>query len=110
MADLTISRGAKRAAIGLLILTLLVGGGNLWASWNEERGVQQAAASSCKFFADLAGVPVTVSPATGKASLLGVQIVSDSRLAWRGLRCPGILRAPSASFERWAKYYRLPYR
>lgn len=110
MDDLTISRGAKRAAIGLLILVLLVGGGNLWASWDETRGVQRAAASSCRFFADLAGVPIAVSPATGKASLLGVQIVSDSRLAWRGLRCPGSLPPPSPSFEQWAKYYRLPYR
>lgn len=108
--DLAISRGAKRAAIGLLILTLLTGAGNLLASWDEARGVQQAAASSCRFFADLAGLPLTVSPATGKASLLGVQIVSDSRIAWRGLHCPGVLPPPSASFTRWAEYYRLPYR
>jgi hypothetical protein len=35
MADLTITRGARLAAVGLLILTLLVGAGNLWASWDE---------------------------------------------------------------------------
>lgn len=35
MADLTITRGARRAAIGLLVLTLIVGGGNLWASYAQ---------------------------------------------------------------------------
>jgi hypothetical protein len=108
MADLTITRGARRAALGLIALTLLVGGGNLWASWDEARGVQHAAASSCRFFADLAGVPITVVPATGKASMLGVQIVSDSRVAWRGLGCPGTLPPPSPSFALWAKFYGLP--
>lgn len=110
MASVTITRGARRAAAGLLVLTLLVGAGNLWASWDLTRGVQHDAASSCRFFADLAGVPITVSPATGRPSLLGVQIVSDSRLAWRGLGCPGTLPPPSASFAQWAKYYHLPYR
>lgn len=110
MTDLTITRGARRAAIGLLILTLLVGAGNLWASWNEERGTRHAAASSCRFFSDLAGVPVTVAPGTAKASILGVQIISDSRLAWHGLGCPGVLPPPAPSFVRWAQYYRLPYK
>jgi len=110
MADLTTTRSARLAAAGLLILTLLVGAGNLWASWDETRSVQHAAASSCRFFADLAPLPITTSPATGKASLLGVKIVSDSRLAWRGLGCPGSLPPPAPSFAQWAKYYRLPYR
>ena len=106
----TITRGARRAAVGLLVLTLITGAGNLLASWNEARGVQHAAASSCRFFADLAGVPIAVSPATGKPAELGVQIVSDSRIAWRGLGCPGVLPPPSPSFAQWARYYRLPYR
>jgi hypothetical protein len=110
VADLTITRGARLAAIGLLILTLLTGAGNLWASLDLTRGVQQDAASSCRFFADLAGLPVAVTPATGKAALLGVEIVADSRLAWRGLGCPGALPAPAPSFILWARYYRLPYR
>ena len=45
MADLTITRGARRAALGLLILVLLVGGGNLWASFDLTRGVQRADAA-----------------------------------------------------------------
>ena len=111
MADLAISRGARRAAAGMLALMLLVGAGNLLASWDEARGVQHAAASSCRFFADLAGVPISVSPATGKPpARLGVQIVSDSRIAWRGLGCPGVLPPPSPSFMLWAQYYRLPYK
>ena len=95
---------------GLVALTLVVGGGNLWASWTEGQGVQHSSASACRFFADLAGLPVTVTPTTKKASLLGVQIVADSRLAWRGLGCPGTLAPPAPSFEQWARYYHLPYR
>ena len=42
MRDLTITRGARRAALALLILVFLTGGGNLWASWIE---VQHQAAA-----------------------------------------------------------------
>ncbi len=74
----------------------------------QVRALQRAVTSSCKFNADLAGLPITVSPATGKATLLGVQIVSDARATWRGLGCPGMLPPPSPSFAKWARYYRLP--
>lgn len=42
MADVTITRGARLAATGLLILTLLVGAGNLWASWDEVHAYKAA--------------------------------------------------------------------
>jgi hypothetical protein len=51
VADLTITSGARRAALGLLILVLLVGGGNLWASFDLTRGVQRtdaAQVASCQ--------------------------------------------------------------
>lgn len=64
--------------------------------------------SQCRFDGDLAGLPLTVNPATHTASELGVKIVSDSRVAWHQAGCPGRLAAPSPSFARWARYYHLP--
>lgn len=63
--------------------------------------------ASCAFYRDLAPLPVTVGP-DGKASRLGVQIVSDSRSAFIGEDCPGRLPAPAASFVRWAALYGIP--
>ena len=40
MADLTITKGARLAAVGLLILTLIVGAGNLLASYLEVQASQ----------------------------------------------------------------------
>jgi len=104
-------KAAHRLARSLVILfavTILLAGANLLYTDREVRAAQRSAAGACKFFADLAGLPVSVNPATGAPSLLAVQIVSDSRVAWRGLGCTGWLPAPSASFERWAKFYHLP--
>ncbi len=108
MPDLTMTRGARWAAIGLLLLTLIVGGANLLATYLQVHTVRGAVQAECRFNHDLGGVPITINPATKKASLLGVEIVADSRLAWRGLGCPGQLPAPSPSFVRWALYYHLP--
>jgi type II secretory pathway pseudopilin PulG len=38
----TITKGARRAAIGLLVLTLITGIGNLWASYAEVQASQAA--------------------------------------------------------------------
>lgn len=65
-------------------------------------------AASCHFAADLGGAPITVSPATGKPSLLGVRIISDSRVWWHGQHCTGPLPPPAASFRHWATFYKLP--
>lgn len=40
MADLTITKGARLAAVGLLILTLIVGAGNLLAAYLEVQASQ----------------------------------------------------------------------
>lgn len=64
--------------------------------------------AQCRFDADLGGVPVSINPATHEASVLGVKIVSDSRVAWRLAGCPGTLPRATPSFLRWAKFYHLP--
>jgi hypothetical protein len=72
--------------------------------------VRQQTRSDCAFYRDLAGLPVSVSPKTGKAAKLGVAIIAHSREAWRGHGCGGTLPPPDPSFARWAKFYGLPYR
>lgn len=72
------------------------------------RKLEREVKSSCRFDGDLAGVPITLNPATRRASELGVKIVSDSRVAWRLAGCPGRLASPAPSFLRWARFYRLP--
>lgn len=42
MTDVTITSGARLAGFGLLILTLIVGGGNLWATHSEIHAAQAA--------------------------------------------------------------------
>jgi hypothetical protein len=67
--------------------------------------------SQCGFLHDLgnvAAVPVSVNPATHKASKVGVAIIADSRSAFRSLSCPGQLTKPGPSFVHWARFYKLP--
>jgi hypothetical protein len=101
--------GARRAVVYLFALSLLLGGLNLLFTAREVNQLRAATRSACQFAADLAGAPVVASPA-GKASRLGVSIVSDSRQQWRGLGCPGRLAPPAPSFVKWARYYHLPSR
>jgi hypothetical protein len=70
--------------------------------------LQQEVKSECQFNGDLAGLPVSENPATHEASILGVKIVSDSRVAWRIAGCPGKLAPAAPSFIKWAKFYHLP--
>lgn len=63
--------------------------------------------ASCGFYHDLTPLPITTGP-TGKASRLGVQIVSDSRATYVGQGCPGPLPPPDPSFVRWARYFGIP--
>lgn len=73
----------------------------------QVNNVRRGDASSCAFFGDVAGAPVT--PANGtEPSKLGVAIVSDARLAFIGRKCPGSIPAPGAGFVHWATYYHLP--
>lgn len=61
----------------------------------------------CNFDRDISGVAVVASP-NGKASELGVKLVSDSRGEFLGLGCPGDLHNASKSFRHWAAFYDLP--
>lgn len=110
--------GARRGLLYLLVLGVAV---NLAAFWLSARSVNDirvqqlklhaAVLNLCQFNADLgnaAASPVTLNPMTHKASPLGIQILADSRAAWRGLGCPGRLEAPSPSFSHWARAYHLP--
>jgi hypothetical protein len=109
--------GARRGLTYIFLLTVILIGGSYWQSSQAQNRLasQQAALrmsvqAQCRFDADLGSAPITLNPATGKASLLGVSIVSDSRVAWHGLGCPGKLAPPSPSFLKWSKFYGLPYR
>ena len=102
--------GAPRAIAGLFVITLAMFGLNLLFTAREVSDLRHAVQASCHFAADIGGVPIQVNLKTGRAPLLGVKIVSDSRVQWHGLGCPGHLVPPARSFVHWAKVYRLPYR
>ena len=126
-ADLSITPGARRAArhlawslsmlflvtIGLLAASFLFQNSQLQQVRSNSAGLAAAVAleqkqihADCGFYGHLSGLPVTLGP-DGKASRLGVQIISDSRGAFLGHGCPGTLPPPSSSFEKWAAYYHL---
>ena len=100
--------GARRAIVVLFLLTCLLAGLNLLFTVRQVAAVQDALIASCEFDSDLGTAPITVVPPAKKAGLLGVKIVSDARVAWRGLGCPGKLAPPGKGFVHWAHYYGLP--
>jgi hypothetical protein len=100
--------GARRAVVFLFVLAFVIGGINLGVTFRQTGALRSALTASCKFDSDLGAAPVAVNPSTGKASVLGVTIISDARVAWRGLGCTGELGRPAPSFVRWARYYHLP--
>jgi len=102
------SRGARRGFVYLSVLMLVLTAANLVWTSRETGAANSKTQALCRFDADLGGAPVGTDPKTGKASLLGVSIVSDARVAWRQTGCAGQLPAPSPSFRQWAAYYRLP--
>lgn len=112
------SPGARRGLLYLLVLGIAINTAAFWLSARSVNDVRYqqdrlhaAVLKLCQFNADLgnaAADPVTLNPATHKASELGIQILADSRAAWRGLGCPGALQAPSPSFTHWAREYHLP--
>lgn len=102
------TRGAARAFVALSAVTMTIAlAGFLWTA-AAVNSAEDRARALCRFDADLAGVPVAVSPKTGRPSLLGVSIVSDARTAWHQAGCGGRLPPPDPSFTRWARYYHLP--
>lgn len=92
----------------LAVIVFLLAGANLLFTARDVNQLRGAVLASCHFNADLGTVPVSVNPKTGQASLLGVSIVSDARVAWHRLGCDGRLAAPAPSFVRWARFYKLP--
>ena len=102
------SRGARLGFVYLAVVTLVLAAANLLFTSQEVTQVRGAVLAECRFNADLGSAPVAVNPKTGKASLLGVSIVSDARVAWQQLGCTGRLMPPQPSFVRWAKAYHLP--
>lgn len=102
------TRGARRAIVVLFGLVVLLAGLNLRFTVSQVSAVHSALVASCKFDSDLGTAPVTVVPPAKKAGLLGVTIISDARVAWHGLGCPGKLAPPGAGFVKWARYYHLP--
>ncbi len=102
------SNGVRRGFVYLLVLILVLEGANLVWTSRETGAVNAKAQAQCRFDADVGAAPVGIDPKTGRASQLGVSIVSDARTAWRQSGCAGQLPAPSPSFRQWAAYYRLP--
>ena len=102
------TRGARRAIVVLFGLVVLLAGANLLFTVRQVAAVHDALVASCKFDSDLGTAPIAVVPPAKKAGLLGVKIVSDARVAWRGLGCPGKLAPPGEGFVKWARYYHLP--
>lgn len=100
--------GAAHAVVFLFILSLAVGALNFFWTSRVVSGANTRARALCQFDAHLGSAPVSLNPSTRKASLLGVQIVSDARVAWRMAGCEGRLPAPDPSFVKWARYYKLP--
>ncbi len=120
------ARRTRLLSVVLAVVTVavVVLGTALAAGWLNLAGVHRNSAelarqqhslarqqhSLCLQERDVGGLPVTVNPVTGRASLLGVSIVADARTAWRGLHCAGVLPPPDPSFTRWARFYKLPAR
>jgi hypothetical protein len=110
--------GAKRAVVMLFVLSLALSAANLLFANAQARRqdatiaqlrAQEAQLRSqqlagCAFAADLGGVPIPGKP---RPSRLGVSLVTDSRMQWRALHCPGTLPMPPG-LAHWAAVYHLP--
>lgn len=100
--------GARHAVIFLFALSMILAGLNFLWTATAVNDAESRARALCAFDAHLGMAPLTLNPATGKPSLLGVQIISDARVAWRQAGCEGRLPPPAPSFAKWAAYYKLP--
>lgn len=96
-----------RAFLFLLVLGIAVNAGAYFLSARSVAGLRVQQHAQCKFDSDLGGAPVAAMPG-GKPPLLGIEIVSDARVAWREAGCPGRLAPAAPSFTRWARYYHQP--
>lgn len=102
------THGARRPVVVLFSLMVALAAGNLLFTAQQVGGLRTQQIASCAFDSDLGTAPVIVVPPATRAGLLGVKIISDARVAWHGLGCPGNLAAPGPGFVKWARYYHLP--
>lgn len=103
--------GARHAFMILTVIIFLFAAAGLIMGARAYNGLQSRQLTMCQFnhdLGDLASVPVTLNPHTHKASKIGIAIIADSRSAFRGLGCHGVLTKPGPSFTRWARHYGLP--
>jgi len=90
----------------VLIMAIVVGGVVILHQSDQISQARNQLVAGCRFFADLASLPVTPVPPVKRPTRLGVSIVVDSRIAAVGLGCSNI-PPPSASLKKWAGYYHI---
>jgi hypothetical protein len=100
--------GARRGLVYLLLLALIIDAAEFYLFARSVNSLTTQQHAQCRFYDDLGVAPITLNPATGKPSLLGVELVSDARVAWHQLGCPGMEQPADPSFTHWAAYYKLP--
>jgi hypothetical protein len=95
------------ALIAVLVIAGVTGGTVIYHQQRRLDSQQLALFAGCKFFTDLARLPVEpVAPLTRPSEAV-VSIVVDARATAHGLGCPSI-PPPSPSLKKWAAYYHIP--
>jgi hypothetical protein len=99
--------GAKKGLLYIVGLGILINAGVYFLSVRSVNSLAVQQHAQCKFYDDLGSSPITAVPGA-KASILGVSLVSDARVAWHRLGCSGTQQPAAPSFLQWAAYYKLP--
>jgi len=102
-----ITSGAKRALVYLIVVFLLIDAGEFYLFARSINTLTTQQHAQCQFYDDLGAAPVT-APSSAKKAPLGVQVISDARVAWHRLGCPGTQHAPDPTFVTLAHRYNLP--
>jgi hypothetical protein len=96
--------------IALVIMAVLAVSGLGLIVWRQQQqlNVQRAEiAASCRFFRDIASLPVVATPPAKRPSAFSVTLVLDAYRSAAGRRCPQ-LPPLDASVRRWAAFYHIP--
>lgn len=88
------------AAVAVLAIVVV----HLISANNQQRHEIQA---SCRFFRDLAPLPVSDAPGSRYPSKVSVTLVHDARLSFTGEQCAGSLPPPSPTYLRGARHFGL---